>query len=467
MKVTLIQPASRASGISGASFFRNIPSQGLIQLEALTPTSWDVQTINENIESIDYNQSTDLVGITALTSLAPRAYEIAHAYRQRGVPVIMGGIHASVFSEEAAQHVDCVVVGEADEVWADILSDVAAGTLQALYHAQRPASLDFRFQRRPQRTKTVRVSKRLPLKSTFTYYQSGRGCPIGCEFCSVAEFNGREMRKRSIPNLIADIEAELQEHDIDYLVFMDDNIVGDKAYARKLFTALAPLNIRWMSQADIRIADADIIDLAVESGLAMVFLGLESIEAESLARSASATKEKWRDKYEPAIQALHDRGVAIMGSFIIGSDADPKGIGRSTAQWAIAQKINMAVFYVLTPLPGTRLFKRLEAERRLLTRDWRQYDVTCCIFDPDGAKTAQTVEYEASKAHQHFYSHPSILQRISRSLSWKDLALSLFMNYDFRIHGRRRLPACSKGTAESCQIWLSSRPVQEKKAGAF
>ena len=166
MKVTLIQPGSPASGITGAFFFRNIPSQGLIQLEALTPPSWDVQTINENVETIDFDAPTDVVGITALTSLAPRAYEIAQEYHARGVPVIMGGIHASVYPEEAMQHVDCVVVGEADEIWPDILNDVAAGTLQPLYRAQRPASLDFTFQRRPNRTKTVRISKLFPVKST-------------------------------------------------------------------------------------------------------------------------------------------------------------------------------------------------------------------------------------------------------------------------------------------------------------
>ena len=435
MKVTLIQPGSPASGITGAFFFRNIPSQGLIQLEALTPPSWDVQTINENVETIDFDAPTDVVGITALTSLAPRAYEIAQEYHARGVPVIMGGIHASVYPEEAMQHVDCVVVGEADEIWPDILNDVAAGTLQPLYRAQRPASLDFTFQRRPNRTKTVRISKLFPVKSTYTYYQTGRGCPIGCEFCSVAEFNGKQMRKRSIPELIADIKTELQEHDVDYLVFMDDNIVGDKTYARELFTALIPLNIKWLSQTDIRIADPDIIDLAVESGLTMVFLGLESIDPETLAHAASTIKKRWRNKYEPAIQALHDRGVSVVGSFMIGSDTDAEGIGRATAQWGIKQKLDIAIFYILTPLPGTRLFRRLETEKRLLTRNWREYDVTYCVFNPDGTKTPHDVEGEASKAHQYFYSLSSIIRRIFRSHSWENLALSLFMNYDFRIHG--------------------------------
>ena len=437
MKITLIQPKCPASGVSGAFFFRNIPSQGLIQLEALTPATWDVQTINENLDSIDFDEPTDVVGITALTSLAPRAYEIACEYQSRGVPVIMGGIHASVYPEEAAQHVDCVVVGEADEIWPDILADVAAGTLQPLYRAQRPASLDFRYQRRPSRTKTVRISRLLPLKSTYAYFQTGRGCPIGCEFCSVAEFNGRQMRKRNIPDLIADIKTELQEHDVDYLVFVDDNIVGDKVYARELFTALAQLKVRWMSQTDIRIADPDMIDLAVESGLAMVFLGLESIDSETLAHSASAAKQRWRNKYEPAIQALHDRGVSVVGSFVIGSDTDPEGIGRTTAQWAIKQRLDTAIFYVLTPLPGTRLFSRLQTEGRILTRDWREYDVTYCVFDPNGTKTPYDVEREASEAHRAFYSLSSIIRRILRPPLWTNLALSLFMNIDFRIHARK------------------------------
>jgi len=439
MKVTLIQPASPASGVSGAFFFRNIPSQGLIQLEALSPLPWDVQRINENVEPIDFDEPTDVVGITALTSLAPRAYEIAGEYRARGVPVIMGGIHASVYPEEAAQHVDCVVLGEADEIWPNILADVAAGTLQPIYRARRPASLDFRFARRPSRTKTVRISKLLPLKSTYTYYQTGRGCPIGCEFCSVAEFNGKQMRKRSIPELVADIKTELREHHVDYLVFMDDNIVGDKAYARELFAALAPLNVKWMSQTDIRIADPDIIDLAVESGLTMVFLGLESIDPETLACTASTAKRKWRSRYEAAIQALHNRGVSVVGSFMIGSDTDPEGVGRATARWAIEQKLETAIFYILTPLPGTRLFSRLETEARILTRDWRAYDVTYCIFDPEGTKTPHDVESEASEAHQRFYSICAIIRRITRSAAWNKLILLLFMNADFRIHGRRML----------------------------
>ena len=245
------------------------------------------------------------------------------------------------------------------------------------------------------------------------------------------------MRKRSIPELIADIETELQEHHVDYLVFMDDNIVGDKAYARELFAALAPLKVKWMSQTDIRIADPDIIDLAVESGLTMVFLGLESIDPETLARTASTVKKKWRDKYEPAIQTLHNLSVSVVGSFMIGSDSDPEGVGRATARWAIEQKLETAIFYILTPLPGTRLFNRLETEARILTRDWRAYDVTHCIFEPDGTKTPLDVESEASEAHQRFYSIFAIIRRITRSTAWNKLTLLLFMNADFRIHGRR------------------------------
>ncbi len=437
MKVTLIQPGSPACGVSGAFFFRNIPAHGLIQLESLTPPEWDVTTINENFDRIDFDEPTDVVGITAMTTLAPRAYEIAHEYRARGVPVIMGGIHASVLPDEAARHVDSVVIGEADEIWADILDDAAAGRLLSRYVAERPASLDFDFRRRPARTRVVRISRLIPFKMSFAYYQTGRGCPHGCRFCSVAQFNGRRLRKRSIGPLIDDIAEELRTHDVDYLVFMDDNIMADKGYARELFTALKPLGVRWMSQTDIRIADDDIIDLAADSGLAMVFIGLESTDPRTLENAASAIKRRWRDKYEDSIRKLHDRGIAIVGSMMIGADEDPPGVGRATAEWGRANRLDTAIFYIYTPLPGTLLFDEMESQGRILTRDWHEYGLARCVFDPLGEKTALDVEREAIEGHRAFYSLGSIMRRINR-LSWKDLALSLFMNFDFRAHGNDR-----------------------------
>ncbi|MFH1188889.1 MAG: radical SAM protein [bacterium] len=433
-KVTLIQPRSSDGGVTGAFFYKNIPSQGLIQLEALTPSDWEVQTVNENFEPIDFDGPVDVVGITALTSLAPRAYDIAKRYRSRGIPVIMGGIHASIYPEEVANHVDSVVVGEADELWTSILDDVWHKRLQPVYHATRPSHLDFNFQRRPKRTYSVGVSKYFSsMKSTYTYFQTGRGCPIGCDFCSVAQFNGKVIRKRSVEKLIVDIKAELAAHKVDYLVFMDDNIVADKAYAIELFKELAKLNVRWMSQTDIRITDPDIIDVAAYSGLAMVFLGLESINPDVLENSASRTKNMWHDRYESAIRELHKRGIAIMGSFMVGSDYDPPGVGEATAEWAIKNKLDTAVFHILTPLPGTALFNRLDAERRIITRQWDKYDLSHCVFVPKNRRPDEVLA-EAGKAHRKFYSFWSIIRRMN-NLAFQDLASSLFINFDFRKYG--------------------------------
>jgi len=377
-------------------------------LAALTPSDIEVRIVDENVEPIDFNGEVDIVGITFFTSLAPRAYEVADEFRKRGVPVILGGIHASMLPDEAIQHADSVVIGEAEHLWAQVVNDARRRKLQKFYRASAFPSLEDSPRPRWDLLKTEDYA--------FFTLQAGRGCPNGCNFCSVTVFNGHKHRQKSIEKVAKEI-AFLQELDARKTIFfVDDNILADLVYAKRLFKVLASMNVKWWCQASIdRLEDDRLLDLMYKGGCREVFVGFESISQQSLSLM-NKSKINRVEEYKNAIATIHEHGIAVFASFMLGSDADDQSTFEATAQFIEETDIPFSMVNILTPVPGTALYKKFDSEERLMCDDWGKYDGESVCFRP---KQLSVQELQAGRLMvlQSIYSYKSLYRRL-REL-WK------------------------------------------------
>ena len=253
--------------------------------------------------------------------------------------------------------------------------------------------------------------------------QVGRGCPNNCEFCSVTKISGRTLRTKSIPYIIDKIKEEIAKG-TDFFFFYDDNIIVNKKFAKELFRAIKPLNIKWMSQADIKIADEDILDLAVEAGMAGILLGLESISENTLGDGVGRVKQRMRPNYENAIKRLHDHNVNVMGALIFGFDHESEDSYAETVEWAIQNKLDIGQFTVLTPLPGTDLSERMKREGRITTLNWTDYDCTHDVVQREKTRT-KNLDLIVRMAFRKFYSYGAQLRRFRLPKNLFDLAIRL------------------------------------------
>ncbi|MDD5661523.1 MAG: radical SAM protein [Candidatus Omnitrophica bacterium] len=343
-------------------------------LAALTPKDVQVEIIDENIELIDFEKKVDLVGITFNISGVIRAYEIADEFRKRGSKVILGGIYASMLSEEASLHADSIVIGEAEEVWPIIINDFAGNKLQKIYRAKTNPDLS-----------NSPIPRWDLVKSKFYHYhslQTTRGCPFNCDYCSVTWFFGGKYRHKPVEKIVDEIKFIRSIDKNKMIFFVDDNIVASPTYAKSLFKALIPLKIKWYSQAPINIAYNDeLLDLMHESGCRELFIGFESLSQESLNALGKGKVNKAAD-YIEAVRRIYSHGISIFGSFMFGGDYDDDSIFKRTTDFI--NKVNMpfALLNILVPPPGTRLFKRLEKEGRILHRNWEYYTGEFVCFVP-------------------------------------------------------------------------------------
>jgi radical SAM superfamily enzyme YgiQ (UPF0313 family) len=366
-------------------------------LAGLTPPDVDVRLIDENVESVDLNAPADWVALTCMTASAPRAYEIADAFRNRGIPVVMGGIHPSVMPEEAGEHADTVVIGEAEPTWPTVLEDLAAGRLKPRYAASDWA--DMTGMPLPRRD-LLRADCYISVNGV----QTARGCPHNCSFCSVTPVFGRRYRFRPIPEVIEEVRTLK-----GWIGFVDDNLVGHPRRAKELFEALIPLKISWVGQADLSLAwNPEMLALAVRSGCQAMFIGLESLSPENL-RATGKTPNLRGDMGE-AIDTIHRAGIEIIGSFVLGLDGDDLGVFRRTVEFAEKHKLMAAQFAVLTPYPGTAIREQLEREGRIEDSNWARYTMSNVVFRPKQMTAAQLAEGQAA-VYKRFYSIPSILKR--------------------------------------------------------
>ena len=400
------------------------PPLSLPLLAGLTPPGVDIQLVDENVERLDPDATADWVAITALTASAPRAYQIADAFRERSIPVVMGGIHPTVLPDEAAMHADAVVIGEAEGVWGEVISDLAGGRLKPRYQAE--GYHDLVGLPRPRR-ELLRTERYL----TINVVQTARGCPHACTFCTVSAVFGRRYRFRPV----AEVVEEVRELG-GWVGFVDDNIVAHPARAKELFEALIPLKLRWVSQGDLSMArDPELLRLAARSGCRAMYIGLESVSADNL-RTIHKSANLNCDIPE-AIRTIHNSGIEIIGSFVLGLDGDAPDIFARTADFARRHKLAAAQFSVLTPFPGTVVHRELEAEGRIEDRDWSHYTMSNVVFRPR-QMTALQLQEGQRETYRRFYSLPSITYRALTRRG--NLLTRLLVNLSYRrLHGGKGL----------------------------
>ena len=374
-------------------------------LAALTPPEHEIRVFDENIENIDYTWGADLVGISVRTMFAKRAYSISDTFREMGVKTVLGGIHPSMCTEEALQHGDSVVIGEAEEVWQTILRDVQNGGLKETYKAEQKADLT-----------ASPVPVRVPLakdKYLLDMVQTTKGCPFHCEFCSVYAFDGQKIRHKTIDqviNEIKDIYSSGSRYKKKALLFADDNIISNKKYARELFLALKPLNLNWSCQASINIAgDDELLRLMKDSGCGAIFIGLESISEKNLSSMDKNVNKK--HDYVDAIKKIQSFEMLVQGSFILGYDFDTQSSFDELINFIDETHMLMPLINILTPFPGTRLFKRLDEEGRIIHKDWNKYDAKHVVFSPSLLTPEELFEGHR-RVIRHIYSFDSIYNKL-------------------------------------------------------
>lgn len=395
----------------------------LTTLAALVPEEipHELILVDEGIEDLDGNLEADLVGITVITGTAPRAYALAAGFRARGIPVVLGGPHVTLVPEDAQPHADAIVVGYAEDAWPRLLRDFAAGRMASRYDQAPGLSLAGRpFPRRELLPRSRYITNNV--------FEATRGCVHSCEFCVVPAAWGRTPFQKPVEDVVADI----RRHGARKLIFVDLNLIADRDYAARLFEALIPLRVRWYGLATTLLAeDEALLDLCARSGCQGLLMGLESISPDSLKRSCKAFNHP--ERYPEIVARLHAHGIALQGCFVFGNDDDDPDVFLKTARFAVEARIDLPRFAIVTPFPGTALYKRLEGEGRILTRDWERYDGQHVVFQP-ARMSVEALQRGTETAWRHAYGWGSIAKRLSASPA--PLAVSLGANLGYRFYAR-------------------------------
>ncbi len=367
-----------------------------------TPEKHTIEYISEDFNEIDYEEKYDLVGISCGTKNAIRAYEIADEFRNRNTKVVLGGWHPSILPNEAKQHADSVVVGEAEETWPKLLKDLENNKLKPIYRQEKPVDLS---------KLPIRKGSVLKRKGFFSYVQTSRGCPNKCKFCCITNTeHWRVYRKRPIDDII----EELQEVPQKFIHLADPSSTLDINYTKELFKRMKDLNKRFSCNANVNVLgkDEEIIKLARDAGCLHFQCGFESIREMNLDEFCS--KAKKREDNAKTIKKVHDHGVEIYGNFVFGFDYDTKSIFNDTLNEIYDWGLNLANFSILTPFPGTPLYTTLKNEGRVFDEDWSKYDLHHVVFQPKNM-TPEELLHGTEQAYRDYFSVSSSLKRMSRS----------------------------------------------------
>jgi radical SAM superfamily enzyme YgiQ (UPF0313 family) len=409
-----------------ASFGKHVltPTLALTSFAATTPESWRVQYWDENV--LDgrppYDPMPEVVGITVHLTFARRAFELADWYRYRGSKVILGGLHVLSCPDECAPHADALALGDGVQLWPRILADVETGQLRPRYAATYEN--DYREDPTPRRTILPRSSF-----LTTTSLIATRGCHNRCGFCYLATEGLRMPYRMRDPDQVA---SEFLEDGQPYAVFVDNNLGSRREYLRALCDTLRPLEKIWSAAVSIDVTDdPSLIRAMALAGCTGVFVGFESLADQNLADAHKKTP-KTAD-YARRVRILHDNGIQVNGSFVLGFDHDRKDVFARTAEWVEQNRLECATFHILTPYPATPLFRQMEAEGRLLHRDWSFYDTAHAVFRP---KHMQPEELEQGYGwlYERLFSHTSIWKR--RPQDWNAVAPYLASSYLYKRSNR-------------------------------
>jgi radical SAM superfamily enzyme YgiQ (UPF0313 family) len=379
MKILLIAPGidnEYGKDLKEGNKYRFLtPLLALPYLAAVTPPGIEVKIIDEENGLMTEYEEADLVGISGMTMHANRMYKLADHYRGKGIPVVLGGIHVTHMSREASLHADAVVIGEAEEIWPQLLNDFQAGKLKPIYKCGEYISLEnLPFPR----VDLAAGPTYSPPSGYLNSIMATRGCPHNCSFCCVTKTFGRNFRTRPIEKVI----AEVQSMAMGPVFFNDDNLIGNQKYAKELFQALIPLKIKWGSQVSIKIAEnPELLDLAKESGCTVLFIGIETVNPDNIV-SINKKMVNTVEKYSDSLKKIHDHGIRILGSFIVGLDNDDETVFDQVYDFIEQNKIDTPLVGILTPFPGTDLWKQFEAEGRIIDRNWEKYNFFHVVFQP-------------------------------------------------------------------------------------
>jgi len=400
MRITLVRPNLGDYRSSDA-----MPPLAMGILAARAPHC-KVTLYDEKVEPVPSGDRPDLAALSVETFTARRGYAIADAYRRRGVPVVMGGYHPTFLPDEALEHADAVVIGDAEGAWERLIADFEAGRMQPRYSGGNDAPLDdYRIDRSIYRGKNY---------GPVELVQFGRGCRFACDFCSIHSFYGTSLRVRPLDGLIAEIESLPPGR---LLFFVDDNLFGRKSDFLALLDALTPMKRRWSCQISIDVArDETMLDRMAKAGCSFALIGFESLNEASLEQMHKGWNSA-SGSYGRVVRALHQRNIGVYGMFIFGYDADTKESIERTLEFALESRLELANFNPLTPTPGSALYERLLGEGRLLSPKWwldPEYRYGDAIFEPRGMR-AQELTDGVFEARRRFYSWGSIGSRVMQS----------------------------------------------------
>jgi radical SAM superfamily enzyme YgiQ (UPF0313 family) len=432
VKVLLVLPAAEHLRVTGD----RVPKRKMLRFSvlslttvaALTPRNHEVTICDENVQPLDFEAACDVVGITFMTALAPRAYEIADEFRRRGKIVVAGGFHATFRPEDAAEHFDTVVIGEAEGLWPRVLADIERGRPARFYRGAEPP--DLAATPIPRRELTAGTSRHYV---TTHAVQTGRGCRHCCKFCSITAFAHGTHRSRPLENVLEELKSIPRN-----FMFVDDNIIADPEYAKRLFRAMTPLKKRWISQCSLKIADdPELLDLARAAGCCGLFVGIETISQENL----DAVDKGFNDRhgYLRRIAAIQAKGIGVQAGIIVGLDGDDPTVFQRTLQFLKKAHVNALQLAILTPQPGTPLYDEFERAGRITDRDWRHYDFRHVVMRP-ARMTAQQLQDGADWLYRQFYRLDRIVLRTIRAIFTVGLMpayLSFRLNMTYRYDNRR------------------------------
>jgi radical SAM superfamily enzyme YgiQ (UPF0313 family) len=418
MKLTIVHPC--VGRRVGEKYIRSWQMEPLAPavLAGLTGPGVEITFHDDRMESIPYDEPTDLVAISVETYTARRAYQIASEYRKRGVPVVMGGFHATLVPEEVSDYAESILIGEAETLWPKLIEDFRNGRLRRVYRrAGRPSLDGLKLDR------SIFSGKRyLPIGLV----EAGRGCQFRCEFCAIQSYFKSTQTRRPAQEIVEEVSRLNKK----LVFFVDDNITSNIEEAKEFFRALIPLNIRWVSQASINVAhDEEFLRLIKASGCQGLLIGFESLNPQNLKRMHKGFNQM-KGGYEVALANLRRHGIRLYVTFILGYDDDSVDTFEETLEFAMKHRFYMVAFNHLTPFPGTPLYRRLEDEGRLTYDKWwldPEYRYGMVPFEPRGM-SAEEVRLRCIEARARFYSYPSMFKR---SLDFEVNASDFFMWRNF------------------------------------
>jgi radical SAM superfamily enzyme YgiQ (UPF0313 family) len=435
MRILLILPAGESVRVTAER--PDVPRRAMLRFSvlsltivaALTPKRHEVRILDENVEPLDFDADVDLVGVTFMTALAPRAYEIARRFRERGRFVVGGGFHPTLCPADAAGHFDALVVGDAEGAWERLLDEVEAGRPSKIYSSANC----------PRAAMSTPVPRRDLLADTAKHYvtihavQTGRGCQHACRYCSVTAFHQQSYRQRPVQDVIEELRGVPRD-----LIFVDDNIARSPEYARELFQQLLPLRKRWVAQCAIEIADdRDLLALMHAAGCRGLFIGIETANAENLADVGKQFNDSAR--YGERLRRIRRQGIGVVAGMIVGLDQDGPEIFENCLRFLQHHRIDALQLNILTPLPGTPLFAEMDRAGRIVDTRWDRYDFRHVVFKPR-CMTAAQLQEGADWLYAQFYRPDRILLRFVRTLltcGCTTAVLGLRLNWTYRYDNRR------------------------------